>query len=172
MSEQLTTPRFLTPKLARDVVRMVLTTDTMMSNIGLQTGHLIILVPSMEIPETEHVLDFWKTHISPHILYEHSVGNKKQWSHEFDEIARSKALQLWQGRNSDGQTDSNAHLLFKNDTPYWGGVKRHGLVVAFSGVQPWFDQMIAGMIADGLKAFGRDAFETSEDKASGVSFLN
>ena len=159
------TPEYLTPKLAADVVNMVLM-GTMMSNLGKrqmsrQMGHVIILVPSMDIPEGEHTLDWSYAPIRPHVLYEYSLGDKDQWEYNFDEIARGKALQLWQGRNVDGQTDSNAHLLFPNETRYWGGVKRHGLVVAFSGVQPWFDQMIAGMVADGLKAFGRNAFETS-----------
>ena len=64
------------------------------------------------------------------------------------------------------------HLLFLGDTPYWGGVKREGIVVACSGVQPHFDRMIAGMVADGLIAMAYELWMTSEDKQEGASFLS
>lgn len=176
MSQPLT-PKFITETHARMVADHVLK-HTLLEEDRLigryfkrQEGHLVILVPSMDDVREADYPDWPNYPIRPHLLHEQSVGEKDEWEYPFDEIARCKALQLWQGRNNDGQTDSNAHLLFPNDTPYWGGVYRHGFVVAFSGVQPWFDQMISGMTADMLKAVGREAFETSDDKVDGLSFL-
>ena len=171
------TPKFLTSEIAAHVATQVLTTTLLDGGsisklVKRKEGHLVILVPSMEDVREADYPNWPNYSISPYILHEQSVGEKEGWERPFDKIARSKALQLWQGRNDDGQTDSNAHLLFPNDTPYWGGVQRHGLVVAFSGVQPWFDQMISGITADMLKAIGRDMLETSDDTATGRTFLS
>ncbi len=175
MSKPLT-PKFLTVENASLAVGTVLQAtildDGWQYIISRQMGHIVIIVPSMEDARADDYPDWPNYPIEPHLLYEESVGEKDDWPYPFDDIARCKGMQLWQGRNNDGQTDSNAHLLFPSDTPYWGGVKRHGMVVAFSGVQPWFDQMISGMIADMLKAIGRQAFESSEDKKKGLSFLS
>tara|TARA_B100000745_G_scaffold70949_3_gene42502 strand:- start:13868 stop:14326 length:459 start_codon:yes stop_codon:yes gene_type:complete len=130
--------------------------------------HIVVVVPAGEEARNSDWPDY---SVTPNCIFEASVGNKSDWPHEFDEIARSKARQLWRGQNTDGNTDSMAHLLFPGDTPYWGGVKRHGIVVACSGVQPYFDQMISGMIADAIKAFARFHFENSADKKEERSFL-
>lgn len=175
MSKPLT-PKFLTPQIAAHVAMQVLN-STLLEGGSISTwvkrkeGHLVILVPSMEDVREADYPDWPNYPISPYLLHEQSVGEESEWEYPFKDIAHCKALQLWQGRNDDGQTDSNAHLLFPNDTPYWGGVKRHGLVVAFSGVQPWFDQMISGMTADMLKAVGREMLETSDDATKERSFL-
>lgn len=168
MIDGLSTPKYLTTELAAQVVEHVLATTLLATEGPLaqvmerREGCLVIVVPSM-VEKVEL--------LCPHLLYQRMLGNKSAWERPFDEIAYSKALQLWQGRNSNGQTDSNAHLLFPGDTPFWGGVARHGLVVAFSGENPWIDQMISGMTADMLKALGRDAFEKSADKMDGLTFL-
>ncbi|MCA9355185.1 hypothetical protein KC865_01380 [Candidatus Kaiserbacteria bacterium] len=174
---QLLTPKYLTPQLAAQVAKQVFSV-TLFAEEGpyadamkRRQGHLVILVPSMDDVRSEDYPDWPNYPIYPHLLYEESVGEKDNWEYPFDDIARCKALQLWQGRNDDGQTDSNAHLLFSGDTPYWGGVKRHGLVVGFSGEKPCIDQLISGMTADSLKALGRYAFENSNDKLDGRNFL-
>lgn len=175
---RLLTPKFLTPTLAEDVVAQVLKM-TLFANEGpvavalnRREGHLVILVPSMEDVRDTDYPDWPNYQVQPYLLYEKSVGESAGWEYPFDDIAHCKALQLWQGRNTDGQTDSNAHLLFPNDTPYWGGVSRHGMVVAFSGEDPWIDQMISGLTADMLKGLGRHAFENSTDVAQELSFLS
>lgn len=106
----------------------------------------------------------------PHLLCEYSVGRREDWPYEFDKIAQSKAGQLWNGRNDD-RTDIMPHLLFDGDAPFFGGVKRHGIVVACSGVQPWFDKMISGMVADMCIALAYEAWMTSEDKHEDVTFI-
>ena len=63
------------------------------------------------------------------------------------------------------------HLLFTGETPYWGGVKRRGIVVTCSGVQPWFDKMVSGMIADAMVALAYDAWMNSQIINGQVDFL-
>lgn len=167
------TPKFLTKETANHIVNMLMfgIFDSMDDVLKRKQLHIVILVPSVEDASADDYPDWPDYPIKPAVLYEHSVGDKGSWPYPFDNIAKCKALQLWRGQNTDGNTDSVAHLLFPDDTPFWGGVKRHGLVVACSGVQPYFDQMFAGMIADALKAFGRHAWEESDDKKEGLTFI-
>ncbi|OHA19337.1 MAG: hypothetical protein A3C08_01555 [Candidatus Taylorbacteria bacterium RIFCSPHIGHO2_02_FULL_47_18] len=155
----LLTPKFLTKELVQAVVRETVN-SVMLSTIGSKLKrrvcHIVILVPTID-----NSADYPNFPAQAHVLYEHSVG-KEIWSAKYDEIAQCKAQQLWHDRNDD-ITDVKPHLLFTGDTVYWGGVKRDGIVVACSGVQPWFDKMISGMIADVLIGLAYDAFMTREN---------
>ena len=167
-------PRFLTKEMAQKVVpdMVNLSRDIFRKEFGQSEGcHVVILVPSVEDVRTTGYPDYPNYPIEPGMLYERSFGDKKQWSHPFAEIAKCKALQLWRGQNVDGNMNCQAHLLFSDDTPFWGGVKRQGIVIACSGFKPYWDQMISGMIADALIALARHAYETSEDKAEDRNFL-
>ncbi len=169
------TPKYLTRDLASEVVDMVLQGTLFSAHnryFRHQLCHIVVLVPALEQEPSERAA-FPSPPPRPFPLYELSVGNRAKWPRPYDKIARNKAEQLWYDRNADGQTDSVAHLLYSGDTAFWGGVKRHSIVVACSGVQPWFDQMISGMIADGLKAFGRNALELDiERTTSSSAFLS
>lgn len=150
MSEKMVTPYFLTDAIAKEAVSYVLDLIKCFHDLGKirrQMCHIVILVPSMKDDKKSDYSDYPDYPIKPHILLEHSIGDPQQWPHKFDSIARCKALQLWHGRN-EGCTDCMPHLLFPGDTPYWGGVKRDGIVVACSGFQPHFDRMFAGIVAD------------------------
>jgi hypothetical protein len=108
--------------------------------------------------------------LTPVVLYEQAVGDPDGWEHSYDVIARNKALQLWTDRNDD-RTSPVPHLLFSGDTPYWGGVKRRGIVVACSGVQSWFDKLISGIVADTIVALAHHAYENDE-AAKSPDFLS
>ena len=176
MSEQLVTTKFLTRGIAAMVVDSIVALamgnlSAISSFMKRKMCHIVILVPAMKDVHPKGLYPVWSNRpLQPHVLYEHSVG-KTEWLWEFDSIAQSKAFQLWQDRN-DGRTDNMPHLLFPGDTPYWGGVKRDGIVVACSGVQPWFDRMIAGMVADGLIAVAHELWMKSDDRKNEVSFLS
>ena len=129
--------------------------------------HIVVLVQGMET-EGRTYPDY---PIHPVLMYERSVGDKGTWTAKYDEIAQCKALQLWHDRNDD-RTNIMPHLLFPGDTVYWGGVKRQGLVVTCSGVQPWFDKMISGMIADLLIGLACNAWMTSEERRENSRFLS
>jgi hypothetical protein len=93
------------------------------------------------------------------------------WEDPYYQIAWCKALHLWTDRNDD-RTSPIPHLLFSGDTPYWGGVKRRGIVVACSGVQPWFDKLVSGIVADTIVALAHDASERDPEMKQGVDFLS
>ena len=100
------------------------------------------------------------------VLYEHSMGDRDEWAHPYDEIAQCKVLQLWQKRNNGSQC-IQPHLLFPGDTPYYGGVYRHGFAVGCSGQFERHDTMIAGIISDMCVALAAEAYErrdTTDEK--------
>ncbi|HCC05452.1 TPA: hypothetical protein DEP58_04075 [Patescibacteria group bacterium] len=160
------TPKFLTKDLAALAVVTVLKSimdDAEQFGIVKKACHICVAVPSVE-----HHLSHHKN-ISMEMLYEFSY-NKDLWTAEYAKIANSKALQLWEDRN-DGRTDIMPHLLFPGDTVYYGGVKRHGIVVTCSGFPPWIDQMIAGMIADMIVALAYTTWRTSEEYKNEMDFV-
>ena len=168
-------PKFLTKELAKIAVQQVLAavmdpSSPLSTLIKRQACHIVIVVPSMVDQAVAGHAVWHAGPLFPFVLYEQSVGNRESWTAKYDEVAHCKALQLWYER-SDGATDIMPHLLFTGDTPYWGGVRRGGIVVTCSGIQPWFDRMIAGMVADMIIALAYNAWMTSEDKKSGVDFL-
>lgn len=176
MSKNMLTPRYLTQAVAEEATDVVLGAvmfgdSQMRDRFSRIMCHVVVLVPSVEDVREAGYPDWPDYPIKPAVIYERSVEDAEPWPYPFDEIARCKAQQLWRGQNTDGNTDSMPHLLFPDDTPYWGGVKRHGFVVACSGVQPYFDQMISGMIADMIKALARHEWEISDDKSEGHSFI-
>ena len=150
MSEKMLTPAFLTKIIAVEAVNHVLEVVNKFHDMGLLKRamcHIVVLVPSMKDDKDTDYSGYPNYPIEPKLLYEASLDNPANWPHKFDSIARCKALQLWHDRNDD-RTDCMPHLLFPGDTHYWGGVKRHGIVVACSGFQPYFDKMFSGMVAD------------------------
>lgn len=166
------TPKFLTKEIAEKAVATALRLmqdSPLKELVSRQACHIVVLVPEMDDgrPDFKQWPDY---SIRAHVLFEFSVGDRKTWPGPFDGIARSKALQLWQERNDD-RTDCEPHLLFPGDTQYWGGVKRHGIVVACSGVQAWFDKMLSGIVAELCLGLAYDAFMTSPDKKSDAAFL-
>ncbi|KUM26651.1 hypothetical protein AU467_20140 [Mesorhizobium loti] len=175
MSERIT-PKYLTREIAEAAVSLVIREvlhDKRM--YGIVNGHMcyvVILVPSVKKGRQVDDVNWPDNPITPHCLYEIGIGDRTDWSYEFDRIARNKALQLWRGQSFEGNTDPMPHLLFSNDTPFWGGVKRHGIVVAVSGVQSFFDEMLSGMIADTIRGLACFHFEKGGDKREGNSFLS
>jgi hypothetical protein len=164
----LITPKFATPALAKIAVE---TTLDALYNGPLREAlkphreqlHIVILVPGMKDDRPDY--PEWPNYeMQPVPLYEQTMGDPKDFPYPFVDIARCKALQLWHDRNDD-RTDIIPHLLFPGDAPFWGGVKRRGFVVTCSGVKPWIDKLISGMVADIFVALVHNAWETSSEKA-------
>lgn len=158
------TPRFLTVETCEVAVKIALRAvmDEGSPLHGVVKRHccyIVVLVPGIQ--PLGHA--FSDNPIRPVCIYQQGFGDRQMWSADYDKIAWSKALHLWQGRN-DEKPGIERHLLFPGDTVYWGGVKRHGIVVSCSGVQPNYDQLIAGIAADSIKALAYSAFEASGDE--------
>lgn len=176
MTENLLTPKYLTKEIAQQAVSLVLQTvmsegSSFRSRLKRHQCHIVVLVPGMKDDRATDYPEWPDYPLTPVSLYEESVGNPSEWTAKFNDIARCKALQLWTDRNDD-RTGVVPHLLFSGDTVYWGGVKRRGIVVTCSGVQPWFDKMIAGMVADAIVALAHDSYENDEERKKGVDFLS
>ena len=129
MPQKLITPKFLTRAVAEAsctaVLRAVKENRDLFPLDG-DTHHIVVLVPGMEDGRPDYPA--WPDYqLHPVTLFEHSRGEKSKWNFPFDDIARCKAMQLWHDRNDD-RTDCVPHLLFPGDTPYWGGVKRRGVL--------------------------------------------
>lgn len=177
MAENLLTPKYLTKEIAQEAVALVLRAvmdeaSPFRTRLKRHQCHIVVLVPAMLDHRAADYPDWPNYPLQPVSLYEHGVGDPSTWQDcRFDNIARCKALQLWTDRNDD-RAGVIPHLLFSGDTVYWGGVKRRGIVVTCSGVQPWFDKMIAGMVADVIVALAHDAYENDEERKKGVDFLS
>lgn len=172
----LITPKYLTKEDAQRAVEVALNavmggSSPLRPLLSRTQCHIVILVPGMKDDREADYPDWPNYPLQAVSLYEQSVGDPKEWAHPYDNIAKCKALQLWTDRNDD-RTMPIPHLLFSGDTPYWGGVKRRGIVVTCSGVQPWFDKMISGIVADIIVGLAHNAYENDEERRSGVDFLS
>jgi hypothetical protein len=156
-------PAFLTPEIAESSINLTLAACLHVlkpeaRDLRELNCHFVVLVPTMVCGD-EQCGGVWfpDFEIKPRVLCEVTFGEERRemWSHKYDEIARSKTMQLWHGRNL-GETDISPHLLFPEDTYYWGGVYRHGIVVAGSGFKSYQDKMCSGMSADMMvyRAYG------------------
>ena len=163
------TPKFLSREVAQRAVDIALKATIygpeLKDMLSRQMCHVVVVVPSIVDGSS---IDFTRmeAELRPHCLYERSVGNPNEWPQDFANNARSKAVQLWQDRNDD-RTDVIPHLLFSGERAFWGGVKRRGIVVACSGVQAYFDKLIAGMTADLCTALAYHAWMTTKEKSAG-----
>jgi hypothetical protein len=169
---KLVTPKYLTVGVAETAVKTALETafnSGLASMLKRNHCHIVVLVPAMKDAREENYPEWPNYPTRAYPLYQESFGDRKEWEHPYNEVAMCKALQLWTDRNDD-RTYPIPHLLFPGDTPFWGGVKRRGIVVCCSGVQPWFDKMISGLVADIMVALAHDAYENDTERI-GADFL-
>lgn len=162
MTQRTITPKYMTVNLANAAVNVAL--RAVMNDgaplrplLKRRCCHIVILVPGRKSTQDEDYPSWPECEIVPVCLYEHNV-DPLNWEGPYQRIARSKATQLWYDLN-DEKPGVTSHLVCSGDTVYWGGVKRHGFVVTCSGVQPGFDQLISGIIADTLKALSNHEFD-------------
>ena len=97
-----------------------------------------------------------------HLLLREAIGDPKQWEHNYDGIALAKARESV--RTGQATATLPPHYLQKHDTVYWGSVVREDIVVACSGVQPYYDEMFSGWLADAIKAVAKDRFARYQDE--------
>ncbi|PID51893.1 MAG: hypothetical protein CR972_04710 [Candidatus Moraniibacteriota bacterium] len=170
MTKKLLTPKYITPEICKKAVQAAFSL-TMIEGGALYDymkrhhGHTIVLVPAITDDRERDYPDYPHYPIEPYLLYEESFGDKSNWEHPYDEVVKCKGLQVWHDR-SDGKSIT-PHLLYPGDTPYPGGVKREGIVVAYSGVQEHFDRMIAAIIADIIISLAKHAMLNDPEATRG-----
>ena len=91
-----------------------------------------------------------------HLLF-HPFGDRTKWRGEFGGIAASKAaLSVRTGRNS---ADLAPHYRMTGDTIHSGSVVLDDIVVACSGIKPYYDEMISMWLAATIKALAKARFD-------------
>ena len=82
------------------------------------------------------------------VLFEQAFGDKDDWDHDYMGIALAKA-RLTRKYELPTQIliERRPYLLKAHDVRWFGSAFKDGIVVAASGVQPWFDQAISEMVA-------------------------
>ncbi len=89
------------------------------------------------------------------ILHEHSI-NRERWDADYQRFARAKALVSWRtGMDAHAVQALEPYRLAPGDTLLWGAVWRAGIAVAVSGMQPWYDEAIAGIVVCCLVAHAK-----------------
>lgn len=89
------------------------------------------------------------------ILHEHSI-NRAAWDADYAHFARAKARLAWRtGMDSHRVQTLEPQRLQSGDTLLWGSVCMDGIVVAASGMQPWYDEAISGIVACCLRAIAK-----------------
>lgn len=99
-------------------------------------------------------------------VYSASLGSQPQedWEHPFDDIARGKArLTGRTGLPSREVQLMKPHLLRREDVRYWGSWIEDDIIVAASGVKPWYDEAFCKM-ACALVLAGSNSFRAVEDE--------
>lgn len=160
--------RLLTQGVARTAVEFVLpSVQALIRGNTLKRGDLhIVIAMQPAVCRRGHMVEVGG--FEECIIYEHSLGEPSTWASPFDKIARSKGLLSWERGMSTQQIQALApHLLEPGDTSYYGSVFSDGIVVACSGVQPFFDHMISAWVLEACRALCIQARETVKCDESG-----
>jgi len=100
-------------------------------------------------------------------------GDRKHWEHDYEGHATAKeAISRRTGMSSREVQQMHPELLEPGDTVYYGSVVGMGgtIVVAFSGVEAWFDELFASWVLaailaliqhelEGQRAEGKEYYE-------------
>lgn len=131
-------------------------------------GHLVVVNPS--IP-WEPKYKSWDSvdgaHFFEAILFEADLGDPGEWEFRFADVARAKAFASWKTGLTTHEIQQIAPYLYQEGWTKHGGsaVAPGGFVVAFSGVQGYFDRMIAEWMISACRAV---CMHRMHDKTDGV----
>ena len=134
---------------AIDMVRPAILAAMESGQLKHKTIHIVIMNPGTRPGDVEDEEDA--------ILYEESIGDPATWERDYNLIARAKAIASWRtGLPTHVLRETMPYMLVASesasDTPYWGSAVLHGMVVAASGVQSWFDEWVSYMVAAACRA--------------------
>lgn len=115
----------------------------------------------------------WDVPFEEAILLEKSLSDKSQWERPFDEYARAKAKQAWR----DGSDNMSKQLLApatlaSGDIAHYGSFEYQGVIVAASGVEPWFDVLVSGWVALAIQQLAQDHYQQFKNDNPAAVFLN
>ena len=91
--------------------------------------------------------DYSKEAFEAAVLWEKAVTNPAAWANQYDDFACEKAKASWRtGLPTRLIRECSPHLLAKGNTRHGGSDVNQGLITACSGVEPWHDAMISGVL--------------------------
>lgn len=156
----------LTREVAQQAVEFVLpAVMRLIEGKTFKRGDLHIVIAKVGLIPNSMAFTLW---CEEGILYEHSIGDRGAWYLDFGHIARSKCYLSWRHGMSTQMLQARApYLLELGDTVYYGSAVSDELVVACSGVQPYFDQMISSWVLEACRALciqGREALESNHQE--------
>ncbi|CAG9179189.1 hypothetical protein CURE108131_00205 [Cupriavidus respiraculi] len=90
------------------------------------------------------------------ILHEFSTPGRERWDADYAWYAREKARVSWRtGLASDHVQARFPHLLREGESMLGGAAVHHGIVVAVSGANPWFDEAFAECVASLMRGIAQ-----------------
>ncbi len=149
----------LTPGLVQEAYELVrpMIEATLKSHCKRQ--HLAVVVTVTDFITQRDITKSFKESC----FFTANIGYDADWEYEYDVIALSKAEKS--ARTGKGTAELPPHYLIDGDVVYWGSVVLDDIVVACSGVEPFYDEMFSMWIAAAIKALAKKRFaEFSPDK--------
>jgi hypothetical protein len=144
-------PFFADRSAAQRAVDMVMPMiEAAMKDPGVGDGgflHIVVMNP-VAVPGD--------TSFEQAVLYERSIGDTSRWDADYAAYARAKARTSWlSGMDTHTLRELQPHRLKHGDAGVWGSAVLDGIVVATSGVHPWYDEAFSGAIAYALRAVAK-----------------
>jgi hypothetical protein len=100
------------------------------------------------------------------VLRTKRVGVPEEWEEDYEAIATGKIKMMAEtGLNSRVAVLLHPALTSQGDVIWWGGVTRDNIIVACSGVQPYFDEAISQTVLSLILAIIEDKVESSREAA-------
>lgn len=140
----MTHPAFLTSQQAKEAfdafVKPSIKHAMHQQHVNKSHLHVVVLQPGAPYVEGAELP----------ILFETSFGDREDWDEwgglSYHDFAYGKARLSWRtGLSSREVVLTKPHLLRPGDCRLWGSSVYSGVIVGVSGVQPFFDEMIAVM---------------------------
>lgn len=136
----------LTPDVAGQAIEMVLPMIEKLAADGVIRGRDLAIV----------VLD--PATVDDSVIGQKCLGDLEKWEHNYLRLAEYKAgLSKRYGLSTRHITQTKPHLCIVGDTKHSGGISLDGIPVGVSGVESYFDEMIANWVAAACLALCMEA---------------
>ncbi len=141
---------FLDWKMCHDACAMVQPhIELLMNKKVFKREHMCIVVADPLVMAHSSFIEW----LAKGMHYEHCIGEKSSWEYGFDVFARNKAyMSVKYGMSTYEILTLHPHLLAIGDILYGGSAVSNGLVVATSGVQPEYDEMVSKWVIAAIEA--------------------
>lgn len=114
----------------------------------------------------------WEASFEEAILLEKSLSDKAGWENPYADFALAKARQAWR----DGSDNARKQLLAPatlaaGEIVHYGSFEYQGVIVAASGVEPWFDLLVSGWVALAIQQLAQDYYQKFKSANPTAAYL-